>query len=150
MQMGQCMQPPRTWLLEAYHLSHLPEVGRQRVMAERQRLGDRDFVVVLFTSLGTIDSELARMQAVLITSGFIALLMSAMLAYWLARHALAPIDRLRRETDAISAERLDERLSTSNPHDELGLLTRTINAMIARLERFAALRLMRPTSCARL
>jgi heavy metal sensor kinase len=125
----------------AVYDADLPEVGRQRVMAERQRLGDRDFVVVLFTSLGTIDSELARMQAVLITSGFIALLMSAMLAYWLARHALAPIDRLRRETDAISAERLDERLSTSNPHDELGLLTRTINAMIARLERaFAEIR----------
>jgi heavy metal sensor kinase len=68
-------------------------------------------------------------------------LLSAALAYWLARQALAPVDQLRRATEAVSADRLDQRLEIANVHDELGLLTRTINAMIGRLERsFAEVR----------
>jgi heavy metal sensor kinase len=48
---------------------------------------------------------------------------------------------LRRSTDAVTADRLDRRLPIPNPHDELGRLTQTINAMIARLERsFAEVR----------
>jgi heavy metal sensor kinase len=48
---------------------------------------------------------------------------------------------LRRATEAITAERLDRRLPVANPGDELGRLTRTINAMIERLERsFAEVR----------
>jgi two-component system, OmpR family, heavy metal sensor histidine kinase CusS len=67
--------------------------------------------------------------------------LSGGLAYWLARKALSPIDRLRQATDAITADQLDQRLPLQNPHDELGLLTGTINAMIARLERsFAEIR----------
>jgi heavy metal sensor kinase len=78
---------------------------------------------------------------VLLAAGPIALLLSAGLAYGLARKALAPVEQLRRSTDAITADRLDQRLTVSNPHDELGLLAGTINAMIARLERsFAEIR----------
>jgi heavy metal sensor kinase len=119
----------------------LPGFGRQRVMAERQRLGGLDFVVALFSPLDAIDAQLARMRAVLVTAGLAVLLLSAVLAYWLARKALAPIDRLRRSADAISADRLDGRLTTPNPRDELGLLAATINDMIGRLERsFAEVR----------
>jgi two-component system, OmpR family, heavy metal sensor histidine kinase CusS len=118
-----------------------PAVGRQRVMAQRMRLGGRDFVVMLLAPLETVDDELEEFRSVLFTAGPLALLLSAGLAYWLARKALAPIDRLRRATDAVTADRLDQRLPVPNPHDELGLLTRTINAMIARLERsFAEIR----------
>jgi heavy metal sensor kinase len=63
------------------------------------------------------------------------------LGYVLARKALAPMERLRRSTKEITAERLDRRLPVVNPHDELGLLTDTFNAMIGRLERsFAEIR----------
>jgi heavy metal sensor kinase len=44
------------------------------------------------------------------------------------------VERLRQATNAITVDRLDQRLPTQNPHDELGLLTETINEMIARLE----------------
>src|SRR5262249_5415473 len=68
-------------------------------------------------------------------------LASAGCAYLLARKALAPVDRLRREADAVTAERLDRRLPVLNPRDELGRLARTVNAMIERLERsFAEVR----------
>jgi heavy metal sensor kinase len=119
----------------------LPGIGRQRVMAERQRLGGQDFIVLLFAPLDAVDSQLARMRAVLLTAGLLVLAVPGVLAYWLARKALAPMDRLRRTADAITADRLDQRLAVPNPHDELGLLAQTINAMIARLERsFAEVR----------
>jgi len=65
----------------------------------------------------------------------ITLLAAASLAYFLACKALSPVDGLRRMTDEITAERLDRRLPIGNAADELGLLARTINSMIARLER---------------
>lgn len=55
--------------------------------------------------------------------------------YLLARRALSPVDRIAARTDAITAERLSERLPVENPHDELGRLTQVINSLIERLER---------------
>jgi two-component system heavy metal sensor histidine kinase CusS len=125
------------WLYD----ERLPAVGRQRVMAQRMRFGVQELVVMLLAPLEAVDHELAEVRSVLFTAGPGALVLSAGLAYWLARKALAPIDGLRRATDAISADRLDQRLPVPNPGDELGLLARTINAMIARLERsFAEIR----------
>jgi heavy metal sensor kinase len=119
----------------------LPAIGRQRVLAERMRLGDREVVVLLLAPLEAIDRELAEVRSVLLAAGPVALLLSGGLAYGLARKALAPLEVLRRSTDAVTADRLDRRLPVPNPHDELGRLTRTINGMIARLERsFAEVR----------
>lgn len=54
--------------------------------------------------------------------------------YVLARRALAPIDHLATEARRITADRLHERLTTANPHDEIGRLTAVINDAVARLE----------------
>lgn len=119
----------------------LPIIGRHRVMAERIRFGGQEFVVLLLAPLETVDHELEQVRTILLTAVPAALLLSAGLAYWLARKALAPVDKIRRSTDAITADRLDQRLTVPNPHDELGLLAQTINAMIGRLERsFAEIR----------
>src|SRR4051794_36994231 len=104
-------------------------------MAERLRLGGQEFVVMLLSPLESVDHELAQVRSILLTAGPAVLLLSAGLAYWLARKALAPVDRIRRSTDAITADRLSQRLTVPNPHDELGRLAQTINAMIVRLER---------------
>jgi heavy metal sensor kinase len=119
----------------------LPNGGRQRVMAERVRLGGREFIVMLIAPLDTVDRELADVAAVLLTAGLVTALLSAGLAYFLARRALAPVDQLRRAAEAITADSLDQQLTVANPDDEIGLLTGTINGMIARLHRsFAEVR----------
>jgi two-component system, OmpR family, heavy metal sensor histidine kinase CusS len=119
----------------------LPGIGQQRVMAERLRLGGQDFVVVILAPLEAVDRELNHVAGVLGAAGAATWLLSAALAYGLARKALAPVDQLRRATDAITADRLDRRLPVANPDDELGRLAGTINTMIARLERsFAEVR----------
>src|SRR5207249_10379368 len=52
----------------------------------------------------------------------------------LARRALTPIDHLPSEARRITAERLHERLSVPNQHDEIGRLAAVINDAFARLE----------------
>jgi heavy metal sensor kinase len=54
--------------------------------------------------------------------------------YVLARRALTPIDHLASEARRITAERLHERLSVPNQHDEIGRLAAVINGTFARLE----------------
>jgi len=54
--------------------------------------------------------------------------------YLLARRALAPIDHLAGEARRITADRLHERLSVPNAHDEIGRLAAVINDTFARLE----------------
>jgi heavy metal sensor kinase len=115
--------------------TEVPGVGRHRALARQVRLGEREFVVLLLAPLAAVDRQLAEVRAVLLTAGPAALVLAAAFGYWLARKSLAPVDRLRRAADAITAEDLSRRLPVLNPDDEFGRLTRTINAMIARLER---------------
>jgi heavy metal sensor kinase len=101
----------------------------------KKALGNRPVTVVVMASLEEVDHELGEVRTVLLTAVPIVLLLSGGLGYLLARKALAPMERLRRSTKEITAERLDRRLPIINPQDELGRLTETFNAMIGRLER---------------
>jgi heavy metal sensor kinase len=119
----------------------IPILGRQRVLESGLRLGDRSSTVVVMASLEEVDQKLGEVRTVLLTAVPIVLLLSGGLGYLLACKALAPMERLRRSTKEITAERLDLRLPVINPQDELGRLTDTFNAMIGRLERsFAEIR----------
>jgi heavy metal sensor kinase len=112
----------------------LPIIGRQRELAGQLWAGSTEYRVVLLAPLATVDRELAEVRGVLWVAGPAVLLAGVGLAYWLARKALAPMAELHRATDAVTADRLDRRLPVLNPSDELGRLTATVNAMIARLE----------------
>jgi heavy metal sensor kinase len=119
----------------------LPKIGRQRLLTRRLLLGEKEFTIALLFPLGDTDRELWQLLMVLVTAGPLALIGAGGLGYLLARHALAPVERLHRLTEEITAERLDRRLPVANAKDELGRLTWTINAMIGRLERsFAEIR----------
>jgi signal transduction histidine kinase len=52
--------------------------------------------------------------------------------------ALAPVEAIRREVDAISAAALHRRVPDPPADDEIGRLARTMNRMLARLERAQA------------
>src|SRR5262245_14767498 len=119
----------------------IPILGRQRVLEGGLRLGDRPSTVVIMAPLEAVDHELGELWTVLVTAVPVMLLLSGGLGYVLARKALAPMERLRRSTEEITADRLDRRLPVVNSQDELGRLTETFNAMIGRLERsFAEIR----------
>jgi heavy metal sensor kinase len=113
----------------------VPIVGRQRVLEAGVWLGDQDGAVVLLAPLEEVDRELARLRTALLMAVPAALAVTGAVAYLLARKALAPVERLRRSTRAITADRLDRRLPVHNPGDEFGGLAQAINDMIGRLER---------------
>jgi heavy metal sensor kinase len=64
----------------------------------------------------------------------IAVAIAGLGGYYLARHSLAPVDRMAEQARLITAERLTERLPVDNPRDELGRLATVFNQTLMRLE----------------
>lgn len=79
--------------------------------------------------------------SMLVVAPFV-LFASAMLGYWMAGRALAPLDRIVSEVEAIQDGRsLHRRLALPTGDDEFSRLGITLNAMLGRVERsFQALR----------
>ena len=65
----------------------------------------------------------------------VALGLAGVGGYFLARHALSPVERMARRAHEINAEHLSARLDVENPADELGHLASAFNDTLARLER---------------
>jgi heavy metal sensor kinase len=78
--------------------------------------------------------ELREFTGVLALAFPLVVSLAGLGGYALARKALAPIDAMTSQTEKISAERLNERLSVENPDDELGKLANVLNAMLGRLQ----------------
>ena len=92
-------------------------------------------VVQVAAPLAQNDHELGELLAVLWLAGPLALVSALVGGYFLARRALAPVDRMTAEAGAITAAHLDRRLQVGKHGDELDRLALTLNGMIARLER---------------
>jgi two-component system, OmpR family, heavy metal sensor histidine kinase CusS len=113
----------------------LDALGHLRLMGRLVPGPDGPLVVQAATSLTSIDQELTELLTVLLLSGPLALIGALGGGYVLARKALAPVDRIVQTADQITATRLDQRIDVRDSDDELGRLARTLNGMIARLER---------------
>ena len=85
-------------------------------------------------ALDTQDQTLERLLVILLTAVPLTLVVASWGGLFLARRALAPIDRLTRAAQAISAQDLSRRLGPPARNDELGQLSATFDGMIARLE----------------
>ena len=75
--------------------------------------------------------EIARSLVIVIP---IVLLLIAAGSWWLGSVALTPIENIRRAAERITAERLDERIPSEGPADEIGGLIDVLNATFARLQ----------------
>jgi signal transduction histidine kinase len=94
---------------------------------------DGSFVVVART-LDDRNEALTRLAVQLLVGGAAALALSTGLGWVLASAALRPVERMRREADAISVSEPERRLSVPAPRDELRALAETLNAMLERLQ----------------
>ena len=87
---------------------------------------------------GTAEDRIARqldeILVVLVLGVPFAVGLAGIGGYVLARRALTPIDHLAADARRITAERLHERLTAANEHDEIGRLAAVINETFARLE----------------
>ncbi len=91
-------------------------------------------LVQVAASLAPTGRALRELVIVFLTIGPMALACTLGGGYWLARKALAPIDRMAATAAEITSNRLDRRLEEAGARDELGGLARTFNAMIERLQ----------------
>jgi heavy metal sensor kinase len=107
-----------------FHISHRGVLGPSGPL-----------VVQVAAPLQQNDHELSELLTVLLLAGPLALASALVGGYFLARRALAPVDRMTAEADTITATHLDRRLQVGTHGDELDRLALTLNGMIARLER---------------
>lgn len=86
-------------------------------------------------SLAPTDRALRELLTALLLAGPLVVAGTLGGGYWLARKALAPVERMTAAAQEITLTRLDRRINTPNSGDELGRLAETFNDMIARLQR---------------
>jgi signal transduction histidine kinase len=77
---------------------------------------------------------LEEFAPVLATVGLLGFVLSVGGAYLLTRAALSPVEAIVTAAGEMSEGDLSRRLPVANPNDEIGRLTTTINALLARLE----------------
>ncbi|MBI3249295.1 MAG: heavy metal sensor histidine kinase [Deltaproteobacteria bacterium] len=104
-------------LSSSYLIDSLPVVIRVARSAERLRRELDDLLLVLLLGLP------------------VAVGITGVGGYALARRALAPVNRMADRARIITADRLGERLPVVTPDDELGHLATVFNDTFARLER---------------
>ncbi|HET6869051.1 MAG TPA: ATP-binding protein [Solirubrobacteraceae bacterium] len=90
--------------------------------------------VAVADRLSLRDDELSDVRSLLLIAGPLALLLVSIAGYELTRAALRPVERMREHAERITERQLAERLPGSGAADEIGALSRTLNAMLDRLE----------------
>jgi signal transduction histidine kinase len=85
-------------------------------------------------SLASVAAELHLLRHIFAVAVPLALLLAGIGGWLLARKSLAPVVAMADSAQRISVEQLAQRLPITNPHDELGHLAATFNALLARLE----------------
>jgi two-component system, OmpR family, sensor kinase len=109
----------------------------ERVLAGPFGEGGR-LVAIAGVSLDSNEGTLRQVTDGLLIGGAVFVLVAGIGAYWLARAALAPVERLRREVAALSERDTGATLRVPGTHDEIAALAGTMNGLLARLRRALA------------
>ncbi|PYQ93412.1 MAG: hypothetical protein DMF97_19995, partial [Acidobacteria bacterium] len=108
--------------------------SRWRTLTGTSSVKGRAVVLRVSRSEDRLRAQLREILVVLVLGLPLVVALAGIGGYVLARRALTPIDHLASEARRITAERLHERLSVPNHHDEIGRLAAVINDTFARLE----------------
>ena len=105
-----------------------------RVLTDRTMVAGDPVVIQVGRSEALMREEVRDLALLLILGLPLSVAAAGLGGYWLARRALAPIDRMTARAREITARRLHDRLPVDQPNDELGRLAIVFNEMLARLE----------------
>lgn len=126
----------------------LPHEGEVGYIAKRMRLADRTpvlaishlhyldgkpLIIRLAYSTEPLRSRLLEFVGLLMLAMPLDLIAAAFAGYRVAGKALNPLEEMARQTEQITARRLNDRIPVDNPHDELGHMARVLNELLARL-----------------
>ena len=96
--------------------------------------GDGPVVIYALSSLRPADRAV-RSLTLAFLGGIPALLLIATVLIWRAvGRALRPVEKMRREVEAIDARSLDQRVTAPNSDDEIDRLAVTMNALLDRMD----------------
>lgn len=109
-------------ILRVYSKPYRSRTGRLGLIRVMDRLGD-------------VEEPLHALRISLWFMVPLAILIAALGGSWMAGRALAPVDRITKQAQAIGAQDLASRLPHPGRADELGRLVDTLNQMFGRLER---------------
>ena len=93
-----------------------------------------EWVAVAGESLETYDSTQSQMARELAMGGAAFVAVAGLGAYGLARAALSPVERLRRQVAAISGRGETSRIEVPSTRDEIAALAGTMNDLLGRLQ----------------
>lgn len=104
-------------------------------LAEQQiNARGKAFTVEVAEPLRSYNQALHRFQELLWRWFPVLLALATFGGYWISNRALLPVDRITRDTRAISASNLSARLALPRAKDELYRLSETLNQMLDRIE----------------
>ena len=104
------------------------------VVTEEAESGGEDYDVAVGASLEEVEDSTSALVAPLLVGLPLVLLLVAGTTWLVATWALAPVERIRREVDQITGDRLDRRVPEPRSRDEIHRLARTMNQMLGRLQ----------------
>ena len=96
--------------------------------------GGQEYVVSVAVSLEDVDDSTAALVPPLLVGLPLVLLVVGGTTWVVATRALAPVERIRREVEQITGDRLDRRVPEPRSRDEIHRLALTMNQMLGRLE----------------
>ncbi|GAB7039327.1 MULTISPECIES: sensor histidine kinase [Catenuloplanes] len=92
------------------------------------------WTIAVGVSLEDVDNGTEALVTPLLTGIPLLLLVCAAVTWIVVARALAPIERIRREAEEITGDRLDRRVPEPASRDEVHRMARTMNRMLARLQ----------------
>lgn len=108
---------------------------RIRVLFYPVSYNSQEYVIISGASLANMEAYFARLRFIFITSVPFILILSAFMGWFFSRSAYKPVDKMIKETNLITAEKLNVRLPEGKTGDEISKLAETLNSMIERLEK---------------
>jgi signal transduction histidine kinase len=94
---------------------------------------EHGWVAIAAVSLQPSENTLRQVTDGLLIGGGAFVIVAGIGAYWLARAALAPVERLRREVAALSERDTGATLRVPGTRDEIAALAGTMNGLLVRL-----------------
>lgn len=95
--------------------------------------GDPGRIAVVGASLGTVEATLAEVRRALAIGALALVAASGLAAYVLARAALGPVERMRRQVADLEPVRATTQLDVPETGDEIARLAETMNGLLDRL-----------------
>jgi signal transduction histidine kinase len=120
---------------EATSVEPVPfETGPFMVVASRSRGSEGPLTVMVGRSLEGVTEAAAAVTGLLSVAVPLLLVVVGAVTWRVVGRALAPVDAIRSEVEAISSRELYRRVPDPPGKDEIGRLARTMNRMLTRLE----------------